>query len=464
MHFFRAELVPGVGLGELLHILALRPHHEVVQLHRRNNLMEQAGRISAQFGRRGVPTIRRRSLADIRLGLCLGVEFANHLQARLEQPLAQGFGGGAFFEVRVLTEEFEVLAIVEDVEVLFVVTGAKQAGAQPRAASHHLPEFGLGTHHLEEHQVHHLGHVNAGVEHVHRDGDMRHLLLVGEVIDEALRVLGLVGHHPGEVTLVVRIVGVEALADEIGMVVVLGEDDGLAQAVAAGHLLSLGHQGGQHLVDGVLIEQPFVHGLGIHLVRGVAVFIPLQFVPARLLLFREVVVLDALALELQRHRDGHWRHQVTVCYRFVQAVGVGGYPVFQSEQAVGVVVNLVFGRGRQAHQEGVEVVEDGPVLLVDGAVRFVDDDEVEVAHAKAALGIRHLVYQTHHGRVGADVHPAIGVLLGHQVDGGRIGQVRLERLDRLVDQGHAVGQEQDALGPVAAHEHIGQGDDGAGLA
>jgi len=42
--------------------------------------------------------------------------------------------------------------------------------------------------------------------------------------------------------------------------------------------------------------------------------------------------------------------------------------------------------------------------------------------------------------------------------------VRLERADRLFDQRHAVGQEQDALGPVAAHQHIGQGDDGAGLA
>jgi hypothetical protein len=49
----------------------------------------------------------------------------------------------------------------------------------------------------------------------------------------------------------VRVVGIEALGDELGVVVVLGEDDGLAQPVATGHLLPLGHQGLEHLVDGV---------------------------------------------------------------------------------------------------------------------------------------------------------------------------------------------------------------------
>ena len=36
--------------------------------------------------------------------------------------------------------------------------------------------------------------------------------------------------------------------------------------------------------------------------------------------------------------------------------------------------------------------------------------------------------------------------------------------DRLIDQRHAVGQEQYALCPVAAHEQVAQRDDRAGLA
>ena len=40
----------------------------------------------------------------------------------------------------------------------------------------------------------------------------------------------------------------------------------------------------------------------------------------------------------------------------------------------------------------------------------------------------------------------------------------LKGIHRLTDQRHAVGKEQDPLGPVAAHQHVGQRNDGARLA
>ncbi len=64
------------------------------------------------------------------------------------------------------------------------------------------------------------------------------------------------------------------------------------------------HQVLEHLVDGVLVEQPLVDRLGLDPVGDVAVLVPLQRVPLVLLLFGQIVVPDALALELQRHRDG----------------------------------------------------------------------------------------------------------------------------------------------------------------
>jgi hypothetical protein len=75
-----------------------------------------------------------------------------------------------------------------------------------------------------------------------------------------------------------------------------------------------------------------------------------------------------------------------------------------------------------------------------------------------------LVDQAHHRGVGRNEHPALGVLVGHQVHRRRIRQVGLEGIDGLVDQGYAVGQEQHALGPVGAHQHVGQRDDRARLA
>ena len=48
--------------------------------------------------------------------------------------------------------------------------------------------------------------------------------------------------------------------------------------------------------------------------------------------------------------------------------------------------------------------------------------------------------------------------------GADIRQVRLERVDRLVHQRDAVGQEQHALDPVGAHQQVDQRDHRAGLA
>ena len=107
---------------------------------------------------------------------------------------------------------------------------------------------------------------------------------------------------------------------------------------------------------------------------------------------------------------------MAIGHRLVQPVGIGRHAAFEVEQAVGVVVDLVLGRGGQADQQGIEVVEDGPVLLIHRAVRLVDDDEVEMADAEAALPVEGLVNQPHHRRVGGHEHPAFGVLLGHQID------------------------------------------------
>ena len=80
-----------------------------------------------------------------------------------------------FCQFRVLIEELEVLAEVEDQEVLLVLSRTEQVRAQPRAAADHLPELGLRADDLEEDEVDHLRHVDAGVEHVDRYGDVRGL-------------------------------------------------------------------------------------------------------------------------------------------------------------------------------------------------------------------------------------------------------------------------------------------------
>ena len=140
------------------------------------------------------------------------VERAHQIEPCREQPFRQRFRRARLLQFRIGAEEFEVLAIVEDAEEFLVLARAEQVGAEPRAAPHHLPELRLRAHLLEEDEVHDLRHVDAGVEHVDRDGDVRRLALLREVVDQRLRIgPGLMGDDPREMSGEIGIGRIEAL-------------------------------------------------------------------------------------------------------------------------------------------------------------------------------------------------------------------------------------------------------------
>ena len=86
-----------------------------------------------------------------------------------------------------------------------------------------------------------------------------------------------------------------------------------------------------------------------------------------------------------------------------------------------------------------------------------------MARAEAALAFELFFDQAHQGLVSGDIHSAYRRPFRYQVDRGGRGQMHLESFHRLIDQGHAVGQEQNALHPISAHQHVDQRNHGARL-
>ena len=116
---------------------------------------------------------QRRLRVQVRRGLDAGQQ----PHPRPKEPGAEGNAATVLDPLRMLAEKVEVEAEVEDAEVVLVVPGSEQIGAQARAAPDHLPELDPRVDRLEEDQVGDLGHVDAGIEHVHRDRDVRRLVL-----------------------------------------------------------------------------------------------------------------------------------------------------------------------------------------------------------------------------------------------------------------------------------------------
>ena len=167
-------------------------------------------------------------------------------------------------------EEFEILAVIEDEELRFVAARSKEVGTQARASANHLPKLGRAPHELEEHQVDHAHRIHTRVHHVHGNGDLRINLFVRffELVQEVLRLAFVVVNDPQKGPTVLGVIFVEPLLNEEGVLVVLGEDDGLSNAVPSCHLDAIGHEVFEHLVDGVGVEEPFVEGTAPNLLRS----------------------------------------------------------------------------------------------------------------------------------------------------------------------------------------------------
>ena len=144
-----------------------------------------------------------------------------------------------------------------------------------------------------------------------------------------------------------RVVEIEALLDEYGVVVIAGEDDGLAEAVTAFDLETFRHEVLEDFVHRVGVEQPVVDGGGVDAVwrDAIAVYIaPVERFPFRLLRIAEVIVVDAIAGEFEIHLPDLGRHEEAVADGQSEFVGIGGNPFFEVEEFVGVFVHL-FTRG-----------------------------------------------------------------------------------------------------------------------
>src|SRR5690606_23290675 len=113
----------------------------------------------------------------------------------------------------------------------------------------------------------------------------------------------------------------------------------------------------------------------------------------------------------------------------------------------------------QSNLKGIEIIEQVAVLVVDAAVAFVGDDQVEEAHIQLGKAV-------HHARVGGDVDARGLVDLAAFTDhtARLAGQVLLEGIVCLHPQLLAVTEKQHTFGPAGSQQQLGQGDGNTSLA
>ena len=245
------------------------------------------------------------------------------------------------------------------------------------AAAFHLLEVAAGFHVAHEEQAFERFHVGAGGDHVHGDGDAR-VVFVAELLEDGLGIfLVLVSDLFAEGGGFAELLA-DDLDDVVGVGIRLGEDEGFRDLVFAIGAAAVRKDFRQLVAEGLddLADLGFIDDVAVERLVGIGFVFVLGF-PAfgagELFAFLDEALengatvlgdlgFDEVDLALDVHTIGHG-----------VLVGVFGNDVL-IEEGVGAGVR----RGGKTNEEGVEVIQHLPPEIVDRAVAFIDDDEVEV--------------------------------------------------------------------------------------
>ena len=104
------------------------------------------------------------------------LQFIDDLRFQIENSALQGHLSGNSL-VLFHAEEFKVPAQIENIKLILVFS-IHQSRAKPGAAANHLPEFCLAHNLFEKDQIQHFRHVDAGIQHINRNGNLGQLLRV----------------------------------------------------------------------------------------------------------------------------------------------------------------------------------------------------------------------------------------------------------------------------------------------
>ena len=302
------------------------------------------------------------------------------------------------------------------------------------AAALHLLEIVPAPHVAHEQQAFERLDVGAGGHHVHGHGDAR-VVVVAELREDGFRVFGgFVGDLLAELVALAELLA-HRLDDVVGVAVGLGEDERFRNFGAARKylrpLVPKGADDGANLVrvdDGTV---QFLAGIDDGLVLNFPALAARQ--PLALL---DLLMRPGLAAALRPQRvDG------VDFVADVDAIGDGLLvAVFADDVRFEEPIGAVVRGGRQADEIGVEVFQDLAPQVVNRAVAFVDDDEVEeLGRNVRVVDDRHGLSGLHHLRrvalLGGLVHLLVPQQRVHALDGadadlavpGDVG--RLEALD-----------------------------------
>lgn len=154
------------------------------------------------------------------------------IKPNLEQTLRQRKHLLAIFPVWVLSEILKVAAVVKNLESALVLSGAIDVLAQSGASADHLNELDFRPHFLEEYQIEHGGNIHTGIQHINGNRNAEFIVFF-KFQNQIIAVVHGIVHQLAGIGRILRIQFLEAIYNHLSVLMVVGENDGLAKGFAS---------------------------------------------------------------------------------------------------------------------------------------------------------------------------------------------------------------------------------------
>ena len=207
--------------------------------------------------------------------------------------------------------------------------------------------------------------------------------------------------------------GLEALHDLFCLKMTGGKNNSLTQFVTAVDLQTVFHQVIQHSIDGAKVNilaaaDGFCIDHSASIAGRCVILITGGKGVLKLFLFRicQFIIVQTTAQSiggLVQHRE---TNQISFFDGFFQLIGKVRLAVGQFKHLISTLVVLSAGRCGEADHQRIKIVEQSAVLLEYGAVRLIDNNQIETTDTEFT-GI--VVDQVDHSLIGRENNAGVGI-------------------------------------------------------
>ena len=152
------------------------------------------------------------------------------------------------------SKEFKISTKIKYIE-LALIFPINQSRTKPCTTTYHLPKLSIAHYFFKKYQIQYFRYIDTGIQHIHGDCNLWHLINLGKGINQALRIVDSVINDLRKI-IQIGIIFIKDFQNLFRMIMVFCKDYGLSNLLPIVNFYPFRHKDMENLSNGIFIENP----------------------------------------------------------------------------------------------------------------------------------------------------------------------------------------------------------------